>query len=332
MKTITFGVITGFVSVALLLQSCENNLVVGLDDNKKNTPTIIEDDNAGSFQVFNQSSGEKVPLGTIISNYAYIWSEDTLKIVFVPKNTYSAYRFSVQCTDLLPVNDSLFIVPKDMATQLNEHKIGQVTLNLSASYEEEGSDSIVRLSANKSYQTMYRPGSLVSYSLYLSEDLLRFVSPVLTFRDSRNNERILNPTLSDFDMMTITIRDYIDANGKHHTVINEGKVEEDWTLVNESSSVYPTYYFTPDNTYRESTQSVIVNYMPVAGAEVLDGVDYSFERSLSWKAPGYFNIDLTISFGEESTSKNMYEDYLAQLSQTNDTLTLQIDKAGHVLR
>lgn len=151
----------------------------------------------------------------------------------------------------------------------------------------------------------------MTYNLRCSHDLLKFVTPEIT---------------------------YTDANGVE---MKEILTPEFYT---DSDSLYT--YFRRDVTYDHFnvTGKISVKYVPNAQTEDTTGKEYYFKHKVSITHPYAYHkkdpiidksdidFDVTINFGKTTTSGEDVASYIEELAQTTEEKTCFIDADGNIHR
>ena len=310
-----------------------NGTIVKLDDNSITVNTLTtghEEEISGSFEIFNVSTGKEVKLfdGVVVSvgkPVASCYGGDTLRIIFTPNDKYTNLRFDVTCEEMTKLTDELFVLPKgnEDKTEIVESK----SIELKANYH----DATISLTSQKKGKITYRPSFSfnVSYELNMSDDLLKFATPEITYTDETGKTKTVKLSDSDFTRESTTYFLYEDKNGDIHYLSSDKEPEEGWVKTEERVATNTYYSFNSRFTRRSSALEVSVHYLPKEGEE-LTADNCSFNRSLDWDATGYTNIAVSISIGGSGDKIKIAQEYLEKLFSTTDTMTLFIDKEGNI--
>lgn len=288
-------------AVCLLCACCD-------DDEKTATKQNETDTAAGTFTFSNISydDGGKSVISAI--------SGDTIKVVFSPKQEYVNLHFSLACSGLTQINDSLFIVK---GLRSGEHEI-----EVSATYGRYSAKSSFTVDVKDSYLT-------VPYVLQMSEDLLQFVTPELTYTDSEGKTRTTTLAYEDFTHSDSVTYSYTH-NGveAYHTYLPYAKYR-----------FKQRYYSLP------TTTEVTVKYIPKNNAD-LSRNDYEFAHGVNRESASgvihkdggvilvmesYFSLSINIDIsGSDTKTKDDYRQYIEKLSTSPDVRKWSINGNGHV--
>lgn len=301
----------------LLMLSAVCLLCACCDDGEKTATKQNETDTAaGTFTFSNISydDGGKSVISAL--------SGDTIKVVFSPKQEYMNLHFALSCPGLAQLNDSLFIVK---GLRSGEHEI-----EVSATYERETDTQKVSYSAKSSFTVDVKDSYLtVPYVLQMSEDLLQFVTPELTYTDSEGKTRTTTLAYEDFTHSDSVTYSYTH-NGveAYHTYLPYAKYR-----------FKQRYYSLP------TTTEVTVKYIPKNNAdlsrndyEFAHGIDRESATGVIYRDDGvhlimesYFSLSINIDIsGSDTKTKDDYRQYIEKLSTSPDVRKLSIDENGHI--
>lgn len=291
--------------------------------------------NAGTFELYNLSTLDGQNLITKGINISIglgptydLYGGDTIKIRFTPKREYRQHTFDIVCKGLDKINDSIYVVPRII--QEDNHLL----VTMSASCQIRKSTTIYNISASNSKTLSYMPDFVfdVRFELEMSDDLLKFARPKLTYTDASGNEITLILNETDFTKETIHAALYKDSEGWSHVIYDDKQPDPEWTLV-EERDVFMTYYpFASKFTKRDTELKVHVKYLPIENISLTQD-RYQFEHDLRWYADGYVNVYIPISItidGSETDKVNRAQAYLNSLFASSDSLKLKIDNTGTI--
>lgn len=309
-KTMKIKGLLLMAAAVCLLGACRD------DDTVATTKQTDTDTEAGTFVFRNISYDDG---GTSVIRAL---SGDTIKVVFAPKQAYVNLHFSLACSGLTQINDSLFLV-KGLRT--GEHKI-----ELSATYEHETDAQRVFYSAASSFTVDVKDSYVtVPYVLRMSEDLLQFVTPELTYTDSEGGTRTKTLAYEDFTHSDSVTYSYT-YNGvkKYHSYLPYAKYR-----------FKQRYYSLP------TTTEVSVKYVPKGNVdftrndyEFAHGVNRESASGVIYKDGGvilvtesYINLTINIDInGSDTKTTDDYRQYIEKLATSPDVKKWSINGNGHV--
>lgn len=284
-KLVSFAAI---VLIAATICCCSSD-----DDSPAKRPII--DNNAGTFEVSNIANlllvnkQQRRELEAI--------NGDTLKVIFTPKSDYKNLKFELSCNQLTKYNDSLYIV--------NASDSGKQQFKLTAKYANETDTTITTYSAEKDIDiTVYSESVTIPYIVTVSEDLLKFVTPEVTYENS-DGERITFPI-----------------------------TDTEWEKPQNTDNKLYSYCFNIRYTKIGIISTVTVKYLKKTEAK--NDKEYYFFRhrldrkSASVNIPGliyndiyvpiYISIDLTAGI-----HKSFVNSYISELAANPDVFKIEVD-------
>ena len=225
------------------------------------------------------------------------------------------------------LGNGLFVLSKGNGSQEEEVE------NKSVALKAQCHNTEVNLFAQKTGKFTYRPSFSfkVDYIYHISNDLLQFATPELTFIDANGSKKTITLSYSDFTRETTNYYLYEDENGRTHYLTSEKKPEEGWTKTGEETYTDTYYPFSSRFTQRNSSLEASVRYQP-KGSKVLTEENCSFSRSLEWYAEGYVNLFASITIGSGGDKLKTAREYLEELFETIDNLVLNIDNKGNITK
>lgn len=224
---------------------------------------------------------------------------DTLEVLFKPKEEYESVHFEIKGGYFQKISDNLFVVP-DLKTSVGSGiSIGK-TVDFQTVYNNN--DSILGCKREFSLITFVEEAD-VTYTLYVTRDLLQFMTATLSYTD--DNGRELSFTLKDEDWTTETFEDGGEELIYYRFPMHYTKLDRDFSVkasysINES--VPPT---------KES---------------------YDFEHGLMWGAAvvagaPHTNISIDINVGGDGMVKaEDVANYLEQMANNPDVIKVHIGK------
>ena len=289
----------------------------------KGTEFIVKDNEAGIFVVENMSSREI--LGQTTTD---VIRDDTLLVLFQPKQDYRGRLFPISCKDLEKINDSIFVVPG-----LNS---GSHTIEFSVS--DTIGHSIYRAQRTFSVNV---PKSYVSIpiTVNLSADLLQFVDVELAYTDKGGLEH--NYSIKEDEWIRPDSVVYYIYKKEDGHIASSGTVLDGCEVISEEK-VAPNPHFEWDARFfdinEDITTSFIARYSPKSNL-VLDRESYFFTHAVDRESarvsiPGRIVIDIynaiTIDLTDKSVIKDNVEDYLEELAQNPDVKKFRITTEGRI--
>ena len=327
------------VVAVVLFCSCDgaDPIIVTPDGGYSSKPRVtLDDSESGTFTVENLSSGEMLTLKddvvTATNPIADCYAGDTLKIVFTRKDVYKDKTFTVDCPQLTKIGDSLYIVP-NYTNDVTEH-VSTLSMSLQAKYLKSTSDSIYKLTAQNDCYITYRSYFYfeLKYVLTMSDDLLRYVKPEVTFTDLDGQVQKKVLTANDFSDKSNHILVYKDAEGNIHEIQNnERQPQDDWTFVRDYYiALSPVFEALTGFIKRDMDLTATVRYLPAEGEELTED-HCNFERALTWSATGYNADGIYEAIGNVGSEKlTKAREYLQRLYATTDVIRLGINKRGEI--
>lgn len=325
-----------YVTISLLLfmifVSCskDSDTPSNINEPEKAEKTIY---NAGEFSITNLSSKENVD-----GSEVKLINGDTLKVVFKPKNEYKDYSFTVSCTSLNKLNDSLFVV-SNLPSNRNE------VLFTSASSKVEKKDSILTYFAERKV-ILNIPSSyvIIPFHLEATQDLLQMTTAEITCKNGDGTQSTIVLNEDDWvcrDSSTIYL--YVDAEGKKHYTA-QSTPEDGWTKVEERKFASNSYYDFKVRYFQLGVDNeIIVKYIPKSLLS-MERDSYSFYHSLDRSIatvviPGvqvidiYSSTNISINIGSDyGVKKDDVKSYLDNLRNTQDVFKFNISNNGSITK
>lgn len=210
--------------------------------------------------------------------------------------------------------------------------MGKYKFDVIAKYGDETTTKKTSYSATSSFTVVNSGYVTVPYVLQVSEDLLQFVTPEITYNDSEGNMHTF--TLGYDDM---THSDSVTTSYMHNGV------EEFYTYL-----PYAKYTFNLDYHTLPATTEVNVRYIPkenisitrdnykfehgIDRGESVTGLLYT-DKGIRVIMQSYFGFSFTIEKGFDGSKKETEQDirqYIGKLSTTPDVKKWSIDENGSI--
>ena len=302
-----------------------------------NTHEEIVDSEAGTFVLRNLATGAELSATGDI-----VFDDDSLQVEFVPKEEYRAMAFEVTCSV-----DGKRVEVKD----------GKVVLSTGSGTHELKCSAVARVAAAEDRAKVFvwsgaatyeleRPASYanVPLNVYVSNDLLQFVTAELSYTDSYGMTH--THTIADDEWLredSVTLYKFKDGDGVSHYRLSDDKSldgEEDMTLT-EVRKYLPNFSYRLNARFYalDATSEVTLSYKLRPGV-VPDRATYEFDHRLRMGnyrvvAPGVLVVDGSSSYdmtvnigGDRGIKTEDVKAYLDNLVATPDVLKLQIGKGG----
>lgn len=256
----------------------------------------VFDSEAGTFSITNISTREAV------NGLSYnCFAGDTLEVLFKPKKEYASVPFEIKGGSFTKLNDSLFVVPDLKTSMGNGIDIGK-TVNFQTVYNEN--DSILMCKYEFSLITFVEEAD-VTYTLYVTPDLLQFVSASLSYTDDNGQE------------LTFSLKD------------------EDWTtetIEMDGESVELTCYRLPLHYNHLDCDHTVKAIYSIEDGVALTKESYDFDHSLNWGsaivagAP-HSSVSININIGGDGMIKaDDVAKYLQHLTDNPDVVKVHLGK------
>ncbi len=290
----------------------------------------------GTFKVYNVSSGKEVNFLNSITvvvgkPVASCYGGDTLEITFKPNNAeYANYEFLIACENMQKIDKNLFVLPKGNRQETETVENKAIVLNAQCVLQQR--DKNLCLSAYKKGMVSYRPefSFKIDYLFRMSDDLLKYASPELTYVDAVGKSKKVRISDSDFTRDSTVYYIYKDEKGNKHYLFSNQDIEDGWSKMGEEIEIENSYSFGSCFNRRNSSLAVSLRYLPKGSTEVTEN-SCSFSRSLNWYAKGYVNMSLSITLGNDTVSKlQKAQNYLNKLFDVTDDFVLTIDREGNI--
>lgn len=324
-------IVTKSLLLSMIFVSCSKD-----SDTPSNTvvPEKVEKtiENAGEFIITNLSSKENID-----GSEAKMINDDTLKVVFKPKNEYKNISFPISCTLLKKINDSIFVV-----SQMSPKNYD--LLFKAASNKVEKKDSSFTYTAERKLSvTIPSSYAIIPFHLEVAPDLLQLTTVEVTYKngDGTQGKYVINNDWISRDSTSLYI--FTNAEGQK-LYTGDINPEGEWTLVEERK--YPSNSFADFNVryYLLGVENeVIVNYIP-KDILTLDRDIYILYHSLDRQSativvPGttitdiYSASNISINIGSSyGVKKNDVQSYLDNLRNTPDVFKFNISNKGSITR
>ncbi len=259
--------------------------------------TIIKDDEAGSFSVWNLTTNKE-----LIEADAYVGYGDSIKVLFTPKKEYGHIPFKVR-NSFTRENDSIYKVPILRGTN-------PFPFAMNATYQAETGDTIYNLFAGKSIPAKYSENfAMMNIRCWINGDLLSFVTPELIYIDNDNKEKKHLFGEKDIDNQdyfgTRWIKDLRFDNRNNFTLTLRYIPKDNYVLTKDFYNLVGGFSATP---------SLISWYDDV------DQKDYTYISSAA------FNSD----FSYKEVSKEDVQNYIDMIVANPLSIKFQIDEIGKI--
>lgn len=280
---------------------------------------------AGSFKLKNITDSNQESSNEIIAIPG-----DTIQVIFEPKSEYrtNGIHFVLSCSGLEPLsanNDSMYVVNRNS-------NYGKLQISLRAKYENKSNEGTTTLSASTISTINVQSKSYIAipYQLQVSEDLLQFVTPEITYNDPLGNKRTYR--LENDDM--------VHSDSVTYSYTHNGKVENQTYLPNAKYSFKLRYTSLP------ATTEVTVRYIPKDNVEITRN-DYDFQHRFDrMSASGilydtngsatiitdiYSNFSITINPNSpKRQTEQGIRQYIETLARTPDVKQWSISTRGKI--
>lgn len=268
---------------------------------------------AGRFTVVNLSTKQSVQSGTINAAFG-----DTLKITFVPGGKVTG-NLALAVSDLSKVNDSIYVFTTISNVRKTDFSISVVSSVLSENTSQPTTVSVnIESCVN------------VPYHLRVSEDLLKFVTPEITYNDPQGNTRT----------RLLEYADLAHSDSVTYSYGYNGETRYATYLPNADYSFSLRYYSLP------ATTEVRVRYISKdnvavtrSNYEFAHGIDRGSASGAIYGDGGlrvineaYFSVNITIdlSGSKKPQTEQTIRQCIEKLASTPDVRKWSIDEAGKV--
>ena len=265
----------------------------------KIVPKSIVDTNAGKFEITDITSGDEI--GEDDQPY-HFFVGDTVKIVFHPNTGYENMSFSISCSSLTWLNDSLWVVP-DLGTTNGNVQISK-NIWIQAEYKNKNEMEDFALSSERILKVFtYKEYADVTYLLDVSQDLLQFINTTIVYTDDSGEEQIINLKDEDWIKETFEYDGETEDYAYYKLNIHYDKLDKDHYV----KAIY------------SKKEDVAITDEP-----------YNFSHYLKW-GPAvvagltFNNISINIDIYTGNNKVNV-ADYLEKLVNNPDVVKIHLDK------